>query len=211
MQPAPTASTSGEVLTGLRARFYDTHNALFGVPLVVRKHVSYVQLRQGDELLDLGCGTGEALRQIHRRSDGRVRLQGVDPSEDMLAVARRKLRGCERASVGWGVGENLTFAASSFHWVISCLTLHHLPMATRRRTLGECHRVLKPQGRLLISDFGRPSGLVGKGLARLWRRHAYAAESLDHPLDGLIAESGFSILSAAIQGGVIHHVLAVKL
>jgi ubiquinone/menaquinone biosynthesis C-methylase UbiE len=210
MQPAPAASTSGEVLTGLRARFYDTHNAFFGVPLVIRKHVSLVQLQPGDELLDLGCGSGEALRQIYRRSGGQARLQGVDPSEDMLAVARRKLRGCDGASVQWGVGEDLAFAPASFHWVISCLTLHHLPLATRRQALGECHRVLKPEGRLLITDFGRPSGMIGKAFARLWRRHAYAAENLGRPLDGLVAESGFLILSAVIQGGVIHHVLAVK-
>jgi hypothetical protein len=52
--------------------------------------------------------------------------------------------------------------------------------------------------------------MIGKAFARLWRRHAYAAENLGRPLDGLVAESGFLILSAVIQGGVIHHVLAVK-
>jgi len=36
----------------LRARYYDAHNALFGVPLVIRKHVSLVQMQPGEALLD---------------------------------------------------------------------------------------------------------------------------------------------------------------
>jgi ubiquinone/menaquinone biosynthesis C-methylase UbiE len=213
MEPSPQASpgsTPGEVLSGLRARYYDAHNALFGVPLVIRKHVSLVQMQPGDALLDLGCGTGEAIHQIHRRFGAHSRLQGIDPSPEMLAVARRKLRRCEGASVDWGVGENLAYPPGTFHWVISCLTMHHLPLATKRQALGECHRVLKPKGRLLITDFGRPTGAVGRALARIWRGHAFTAENLDHVLYGLIAETGFSILSSAIQGGVIHHILATK-
>jgi ubiquinone/menaquinone biosynthesis C-methylase UbiE len=210
MDTPHSISTRGEVLTGLRARYYDLHNSLFGVPLVIRKHVSLVEMQPGEALLDMGCGTGEAIHRIHRRFGPQARLQGIDPSPEMLAVARRKLRLADGASVELGVAEQLRYAAESFHWVISCLTLHHLPLGTRRQALGECHRVLRPRGRLLISDFGQPAGAIGRAMARIWRRHAYTADSLDHALDGLIRESGFSILSKAVQGGVIHHILAVK-
>src|SRR3972149_4857076 len=158
---ASPSSTPGEVLSGLRARYYDAHNALFGVPLVIRKHVSLVQMQPGDALLDLGCGTGEAIHQIHRRFGEHSRLQGIDPSPEMLAVARRKLRRCDGARVDWGVGENLTYAPGTFPGVISSLTLPPLPLAPKRRALGECHRVLKPKGRLLIPAFGKPIGAVG--------------------------------------------------
>lgn len=198
------------MLSGPKARFYDAHNTLFGVPLVLRKHLRHIELKPGDSLLDMGCGTGEVIRQLHRRSGGVARLRGIDPSPDMLAVAQRKLRGYGSASVEWGVGESLAYAADTFHWVISCLTMHHLPMPTKRRALGECYRVLKPQGRLLISDFGQPKGAIGRGLARIWRNHAFTAENLEHALQALIAEAGFSVLRSAIQGGVIHHILAIK-
>lgn len=211
MRPTPEApKTAGYVLSGLRAKYYDAHNALFGVPLIIRKHLHHIDLQPGDSLLDLGCGTGEVIRQLHRRLGGEARLQGIDPSPDMLAVARRKLQDCGSASVEWGVGERLSYAADTFHWVVSCLTMHHLPLHAKRQALGECYRVLKPRGRLLISDFGKPEGAIGRGFARIWRDHAFTAENLEHVLYGLIPEAGFSIMSSAIQGGVIHHILAAK-
>src|SRR5262245_46669481 len=148
-----TRSTRGRILTGISATYYDIGNALFGVPLVIRKHVSLIRMKDGDSLLDVGCGTGAVLRRVQRAFGESTVLRGIDPSPDMLRVAARKLRGCPNARVVDGIGEGLSFPDNSFDWVVSCLTTHHLPLEAKRLMLGECHRVLRPAGRLLVSDF----------------------------------------------------------
>src|SRR5882724_5304296 len=111
---ATTTPTRGRVLTGISARYYDFGNALFGVPLVIRKHVSLIRMKDGDSLLDVGCGTGAVLRRVQRAFGERISLLGIDPSPDILRVAARKLRGCPNARVAPGIGEGLSFPDNSF-------------------------------------------------------------------------------------------------
>ena len=205
-----TAPTRGRVLTGLSARYYDIGNALFGVPLVIRKHVSLIRLKDGDSLLDVGCGTGAVLRRVQRAFGERISLLGIDPSPDILRVAARKLRGCPNARVASGIGEGLSFPDNSFDWVVSCLTTHHLPLDAKRLMIGECHRVLRPAGRLLVSDFAQPLNWIGGMVAFIWRRHAHTDENLSGQVYDLAKGQGFTDLSVVVQGGIIQHLMAAK-
>jgi len=205
-----TRPTQGCVLTGISARYYDIGNAFFGVPLVIRKHVSLIRMKEGDSLLDVGCGTGAVLRRVQRAFGERISLLGIDPSPDILKVAARKLRGCPNATVATGIGEGLSFPDNSFDWVVSCLTTHHLPLKAKRLMMGECHRVLRPAGRLLVSDFGAPLTRIGTMVAVMWRRHAHTAENLRGVVYDLVKDQGFTDLSVVVQGGVIQHLMAAK-
>jgi ubiquinone/menaquinone biosynthesis C-methylase UbiE len=209
-QMVTTRATRGRVLTGIRARYYDIGNALFGVPLVTRRHVSLIRMKDGDSLLDVGCGTGAVLRRIQRAFGEGTSLLGIDPSPDILGVAAQKLRACPNARVAPGIGEGLSFPDNSFDWVVSCLTTHHLPLDAKRLMIGECHRVLRPAGRLLVSDFGTPLNWIGGMLAFIWRRHAHTDENLSGVVYELAKDQGFTDLSVIVQGGIIQHLMAAK-
>lgn len=101
-------------------------------------------------ILDLGCGTG--------RLSGFASL-GVDPSERMLDRARAKFPGKSfYAGDAFGCG----LEAETMEAVICFHVVMHLAHGDLDRMLAECHRVLKPGGRLIF-DF--PSALRRKLVA----------------------------------------------
>lgn len=204
------AKTDGHVLSGYKARFYDFGNSFFGVPLINLRHTRLIRLEPGEQLLDIGCGTGRVLAALYRRMGERVTLYGIDPSPDMVRLARRRFRRRRTVRIAPGVGEKLDFPDDSLDWIVSCLTTHHLPRTLKRLMVEECFRALRPGGRLLLSDFGRPTGFVGQVFARIWRGHSFTAENLAGVLPRMVTRAGFPAPSAHVQGGVILHLLATK-
>ena len=99
-------------------------------------------------LLDVGCGTGRFAVLAAERLGCRV--WAIDPSEAMLAEARRRPGG---GAVGWrsARAERLPFRAGWFDAVHLHLVVHHL--GDRRAAIGEVDRVLCDGARLLLVTF----------------------------------------------------------
>jgi ubiquinone/menaquinone biosynthesis C-methylase UbiE len=112
-------------------------------------------------VVDIGTGPGRLPVELaRRRSD--LRLVGVDPSVDMVALGRANAdkAGVEdRVSFIAAYAEDLPFAPGTFDLVISTLSAHHWSDPTR--ALAELARVLRPGGKLRIYD------IRGETLAKL--------------------------------------------
>ena len=140
------------------ARFYDPLVALLtlGRERAIRKMtVEMADLKPGEKVLDVGCGTGSLTiaAKVQIGPDGEV--HGIDGSPEMIEVALRKADQAG-ASVAFQVGliEDLSFPDHSFDVVMRSLMIHHLPgNDLRRRGLAEIHRVLKPGGRFFAVDY----------------------------------------------------------
>jgi len=117
------------------------------------------QLQPGEVVLDVGCGTGTLAIIARQRVGETGRVSGIDPSQQMIARARRK---AERAGLTIdfqiGVIEQLSFPDQSLDVVLSTFMMHHLPDDLKRQGLAEIVRVLKPEGRLLVVDMKGPAG-----------------------------------------------------
>lgn len=152
--------------------------------------VDHALIKPGDNVLDVGCGTGEVtLLAKTRAKHGRV--YGIDPSPEMITVARRKAA-CKGLEIDFRVGmiEALPFPDSSIDVVTSSLMMHHLPENLKVSGLTEIYRVLKPGGRLLIADFMRPTGSFLNHLFTLFTRHQRLQKGIED-LPALLKHAGF--------------------
>lgn len=112
-----------------------------------------VEEMQGDKgatVLDLGCGYCYHTARL-AKSD--LAITGVDFSEAALARARETLRDAgieERVRLQQGDATKLPFADRSFDNVLLWGVLMHIPEA--EKALAEAARVLKPGGKLVLSE-----------------------------------------------------------
>jgi ubiquinone/menaquinone biosynthesis C-methylase UbiE len=96
---------------------------------------------------DLGCGTGQVAAAL---APFVARVIAVDRSSDMLQAARRRLRDLPNVDVRRGELEALPIQDGELDAATLLLVLHHLPEPAE--ALAEAARVLRPGGRLLVSD-----------------------------------------------------------
>jgi arsenite methyltransferase len=145
-------------------------------------------VREGDTVLDLGSGAGLDLLLAARKVGPAGRVIGVDMTDEMIERARRNVAraGAGNVEVRKGLIEDLPVESSSVDWVISNCVINLSP--DKPRVFAEIARVLRPGGRMLVSD------LVAEGLPA-WVRENSAlhasciggATSQDEYLAGLRA------------------------
>ena len=163
------------------ARRYDLLNDLMSAGLHRRWKRRVVELARGGKavevaigkgkgVLDLCCGTGDIALKFARQE---ARVTGVDFTEEMLQVAKaREWRSLTSPRVGgprfraasWVRADalDLPFRDNSFDVVSVGYGLRNL--ADIERGLREILRVLRPGGKFLSLDFGKPEAKAFRGL-----------------------------------------------
>jgi len=106
-----------------------------------------------ENILDVGCGTGRLLRKARERWPD-ARLIGVDPAEGMVEKARSLM---PSATFYVGMAESLPLPDASVDLAFSTMSYHH--WVDRVQGVREITRVLRPKGRLFLTDFWLPMGL----------------------------------------------------
>jgi ubiquinone/menaquinone biosynthesis C-methylase UbiE len=100
--------------------------------------------------LDLGCGTGWAVRYMAARYRGRGRFISIDISDGMIERAKDHSQGMEHVEFYQANAEDLPFGNHSIDIIISTNSFHHY--LHPEGALKESRRVLKPAGRIYILD-----------------------------------------------------------
>ncbi len=200
---------------------YDLANHLLSLGLHLRwkrAAVRAARLRPGDTFLDACCGTGDLLAAA---ADAGARVVAVDVAPRMLERAARRLGDAPAALVRADICR-LPLADGSVDATAIAFGLRNV--ADPPRALAECHRVLRPSGRLVVLEFGRPAGALLRRLYDLYSRvvlvpvggrltgrpdaYRYLRDSIRRwpdpdALAGMIRRCGFDdVAYRALSGGI---------
>lgn len=136
--------------TDRRASGYERDGLASVLLLAQRRALTALHPLPGEHILDVGCATGAAVRDM--ASDGVIAV-GVDRSPAMIMHALHRSRSLSGARFLVTDAEHLPFRSSAFTAVLCTSVLHYVHRV--ETALAEIHRVLRPGGRTVIGAFER--------------------------------------------------------
>ncbi len=176
---------------------YDPLLRLLGDARLKRAFLERADIRPGQRVLDLGCGTGNLALRLHELCP-EAEIVGLDPDPKALERARAKAARAG-ATIEWqqGSADALPFPDASFDRVISSLVFHHLPPDVVRATVPELRRVLAPGGSVWVLDFGHAGHHGLHGWLSKIASHQHGDEDVAGALPALLRDAGLVNAEAA--------------
>ncbi|MBD1910013.1 MULTISPECIES: methyltransferase domain-containing protein [unclassified Leptolyngbya] len=113
---------------------------------------AWTQIEPQESVLDVACGTGEFERRVLKKNPDHIIL-GVDFSENMLALARKKCQDYRNVRFEAASATAIPAPAQAYDVVVCANAFHYFEQP--EQALQEMGRVLKPEGRLVILDWCR--------------------------------------------------------
>ena len=168
---------------------YDPFARYIGIRRVHEKLLDRANIRPGQRILEIGCGTGDLLRTLKQRHSD-VEVLGIDPDLSALRRARRKAaRSKLQIQYERAFADDLPLSDDSVDRVLSSFMLHHLAVAEGAPVFREVRRVLRPGGELHLADIdGSHPGQDGGHP----HRFGQTEESLPELVLAALADAGLS-------------------
>ena len=173
---------------------YDSYmrKMTFGRERILRETtVNLAQVKPGDSILEVGCGTGTLTLEAKRQAGPSGKVFGIDVIPGMIELSQHKAAQFnENITFQLGSIDDIPFSENQFDVVMCSFMIFHMAEHTRRKGIAEIYRVLKPQGRLLVLDLALPAQPVQRAIAK-----TLFGGMLQHDLKELLplmGASGFS-------------------
>lgn len=168
-----------------------------------RRLADMMGIKEGDQVLDVGCGTGRLALYISKVVGPSGSVIGIDPSPHRIRVAESKLKGPEPGNLRFtrGRGEDLiSFSSGAFDHVYYSSVFHWI--GDKAAALSEANRVLKPGGAIGMTTVDKSHPFeMKKVMERIFREPPYAGQvDLEdefcllvdrEELNALLANAGF--------------------
>ena len=177
-----------------------------------------VDLKPGDKVLDMCCGSGGATFVIAERVGDESNIKAIDLSNGQIQMAKKRNH---FSNIEFMVmdASNTDFAESEFDKVIIPHALHEMPRATRLAVLKEARRILADGGTLAVLEMDNPPGLFLRLFIGLWWFYwlpfnfetPTRRDMLKHGLVEEVRKAGFNNVSkSSVYNGVLQVVQGKK-
>ena len=195
-----------DILADYYDRFTFTEKSKFR-----RNQIELMDIRKGENVLEVGCGTGalSILSKIAVGESGEV--EGIDIAPKMISNAQQKARKAN-LNINFKIASvnELPYPDNYFDLVISSLMFHHLPVAVKKEGLEEIYRVLKEEGRLFLCDLCSPHILTFPLMYFMLIWISPTRYQLLGKLPELIKECKFNTIELRKKGAFLEHYLITK-
>lgn len=131
------------------AKTYDTDRISSWFRYIHRIMLKHLDIRGKKKILDVGCGTGNAL-MLMARENPEAKYCGIDISNQMIKMAKEKTKGNPNFEFKVADSEDIPYQEGTFDLVFSSNSFHHYPDPTK--VLEEIKKVLKDGGTFFLED-----------------------------------------------------------
>jgi ubiquinone/menaquinone biosynthesis C-methylase UbiE len=162
--------------------------------------LAIASIKPGEVVVDLGSGGGFDCFLAGRKTGTQGRVIGVDMTPDMISKARLNASKGKHENVEFRLGEieHLPVADNSVDLIISNCVINLSP--DKGQVFREAHRILKPGGRLAISDILATQPIppaLQQDLAAYAGCVAGAAQKND--VEAMLASAGFKSVNVTLR------------
>lgn len=126
---------------------YDVLNLLIPYRDLLESICEELDVKEGERVFEAGCGSGNLIRELAKRG---AQVTGLDYCEEALEVCRKKNSGAE--IIFGDLVEALPFLDDYFDKIVLNNVLYTIPRGKHQAVLIELRRILKPGGRIAISN-----------------------------------------------------------
>jgi ubiquinone/menaquinone biosynthesis C-methylase UbiE len=149
---------------GRKASSYDRF-AILAESQARQRVLEMADIHDGEDVLEVAVGTGLLFVEVVKHNP-HGRNEGIDLTPSMLEQARAKMERSGASNWGLRLGDAyaLDFPDASFDVLLNCYMFDLLPEPDFGQVLSEFHRVLRPGGRVVVTNMAVTNRLT----YRLW-------------------------------------------
>jgi arsenite methyltransferase len=174
--------------------------ALYLTPDVVAQRsrvLRALELKEGERVLDIGSGPGLLVNEMADLVGRNGRVCGIDISEDMLTISRKRCADQPWTEFQRGDATKLPYGDDSFDAAVSTQVYEYV--ADIPTALAEVYRVIRPGGRVVVLDTDYDSLVIHtENQARMervlsaWNEH-FVHAGLPRTLSWQLRNAGFTV------------------
>ncbi len=201
-----TQDDSKVEVTGTEAKYYDTFMNIISLgtyPSFIKKAIRDMKLKEGEEILDLGCGTGRNDCLMLKYIGDKGKITGIEIGEEMK---KKFLANCNKPNVDL-INNRIDHPfdlQKKFDTIFISFVLHGFIQEKREIIINNAKNSLKPGGRFIILDYNEfdidRSGFITRFAIRKMEC-PLAEDFINRDIKSVLKKVGFNSFSEDLYYG----------